>query len=138
MPAHDDGDPRGARPASGRTLVPPPGRHLDFDAWCRLLTTELRRYLLAVAATTNGRDRVTWRYNGQEVTARNDRGCYRIQLDPRFGGLQDGERHDQHTATTFAKTIAGHLVLLCYKNGNCFKRLVRVARAWLSRIPGSA
>lgn len=91
-----------------RAPVPPPGQRLDFDAWCRRLTAELRRYLPDVKASTNGRDRVTWRFGGQEVTCTNDRGCYRIQLDPRFGGLQDGERHDGHTATAFAKTMAGH------------------------------
>jgi hypothetical protein len=107
MPAHDDGDIRGARPTSVRTPVPPPGRNLDFDAWCRLLTDELRRRLPEVKATTNGRDRVTWRYDGKEVTAHNDRGCYMIRLDPRFGGLQDAERHDEHTATTCALTVAG-------------------------------
>ena len=42
------------------------------------------------------------------VTGTNDRGCYRIQLNPRFGGLQDFERHDDHTATVMARTIAGH------------------------------
>jgi hypothetical protein len=102
MAAHDDGDTRGARPAPVRTPIPPPGRSLDFDAWCRLLTAELRRYLPAVAATTNGRGRVTWRYGGQEVTAHNDRGCYRIQLDPRFGGLQDNTRRDAFTAVNCA------------------------------------
>jgi len=97
MPAHDDYDTRGARPASVRTPIPPPGRCLDFDAWCRLRTAELRRYLSAVAATMNGRGRVTWRYGDQEVTAHNDRGCYRIQLDPRFGGVQDHTRRDACT-----------------------------------------
>jgi hypothetical protein len=73
-----------------------------------VLTAELRRYLPGVAASTNGRGRVTWRYGGQVVTAHNDRGCYRIQLNPRFGGLQDAERHDLHTAKTFARTLSGH------------------------------
>jgi hypothetical protein len=73
-----------------------------------VLTAELRHYLPAVAATTNGRGRVTWRHGGQEVTAHNDRGCYRIQLDPRFGGLQDNTRRDAFTAVTIAMTIAVH------------------------------
>ena len=103
MPTRDDDS---SRPA--RIPVPSPGERLDFNTWCRLLTAELRRYLPAVAATTNGPGRVTWRYGGQEVTAHNDRGCYRIQLDPRFGGLQDAVRHDSHTAKTFAKTLSGH------------------------------
>jgi hypothetical protein len=80
MATHDCNGPptRDAAPSPTRPAIPPPGRSLDFDAWCRLLTAELRRYLPAVAATTNGRDRVTWRYGGQEVTAHNDRGCYRF------------------------------------------------------------
>jgi hypothetical protein len=99
MPANDDGDTRGARSASVRTPIPPPGRRLDFDAWCQVLTAELRRYLPAVAATTNGRDRVTWRYGGQEVTAHNDRGCYRIQLKPalwRVAGCRTARRPHSH------------------------------------------
>lgn len=91
-----------------RIPVPPLGRRLDFDAWCRALTVELRRYIPGVAASTNGCDRVTWRYGGEDVVARNDCGCYRIQLNPRFGGLQDADRHDAFTAANFAKTLAGH------------------------------
>jgi len=105
MATHDRPPTRDAVPGTTRPSVPPPGRRLDFDAWCRLLTDELRRYLPAVAATTNGRGRVTWRYGGQEVTAHNDRGCYRIQLDTRWGELQDAERHDEHAAATCALTI---------------------------------
>jgi hypothetical protein len=52
--------------------------------------------LPAVTASTNGYDRVVWRYGGQTVTATSDRGCYRIKLDPRSGGLQDFERHDDY------------------------------------------
>ncbi len=88
---------------------PPPGQCLKFIAWCRLLTAELRRLLPEVSASTNGYDRVVWRYGNQYVTGTNDCGCYRIQLDQRFGGgLQDFERHDHHTAIVMARSIAGH------------------------------
>jgi hypothetical protein len=111
MPTHDDDDGRlpTQHPSSGATRIeiPRPGRRLEFVAWCRLLTAELRRMLPAVSASTNGYDRVVWRYDGERVTGTNDRGCYRIQLNPRFGGLQDFERHDAHTATTMARS-AGH------------------------------
>src|SRR5450631_1103966 len=38
----------------------------------------------------------------------NDRGVFSIQTDPRFGGFHDAERQDVFTATTLAKSIAGH------------------------------
>ena len=92
-----------------RADIPPPGRSLEFDAWCRVLTAELRRYLPDVRASANRRgDRVTWRYRELVVTCRNDRGVYSIQTDPRFGGFHDGERRDDFTARTFARSIAGH------------------------------
>ena len=72
-----------------------------------------------VSPSRNGFDRVVWRHGGQRVTGTNDRGCYRIQLNPRFGGLQDFERHDAFTATNFAKSIlmrARNLVSLFHRN----------------------
>jgi hypothetical protein len=92
-----------------RLEIPPPGPRLEFSAWCQVLTVELRRYLPDVRASMNRRaDRATWRYDGQEVTAHNDRGVFLVRIDPRFGALQDAERHDNFTARNFGKTIAGH------------------------------
>ena len=105
---------RGEEPAGGqsgnvRHPVPPPGPRLEFDRWCRVLTAELRRYLPDVRASTNRRcDRVTWRHRELLVTCTNDRGVFSIRTDPRFGGFHDAERHDVFTATTLAKSIAGH------------------------------
>jgi len=72
------------------------------------VTAELRRYLPTVSASTNGHDRVIWRYGGQTVTCTNDSGTFRTKLDPRWGGLQDIDRHDAFTAANTAKTVAGH------------------------------
>jgi hypothetical protein len=95
---------------SSRYEVPPPGPRLEFDRWCRILTDELRRYLPEIRATMNrGGDRVTLRFGEQVVTCTNAAGCFHVQLDPRFGGLQDNQRRDEFTARTFGKTIAGHL-----------------------------
>jgi hypothetical protein len=92
-----------------RYSAPLPGPRLEFDRWCRVLTAELRRYLPDVRASTNRRgDRVTWRYRDQLVTCTNDRGVFSIQIDPRFGSFHDAERHDVFTATTRAKSVAGH------------------------------
>jgi hypothetical protein len=91
------------------STIPPPGRRLNFNVWTRLLTAELRRFLPDVAASsTRGGHRVTWRYRDLEVMATNDRGEFKIMLDPRFGGLSDAERHDEFTAKNFARTLAGH------------------------------
>jgi hypothetical protein len=38
-----------------RSEVPPPGPRLEFDAWRRVLTAELRRYLPDVRASMNRR-----------------------------------------------------------------------------------
>jgi hypothetical protein len=66
-------------------------------------------------------DRVTWRYNRLNVTCAHDRGCYRMQLNPRLGGLQDVDRHDQFTAATnFAAAIlmrASNVVSLFSQSG---------------------
>jgi hypothetical protein len=110
MPTQDDHSRRteGRPGGASRPVIPPPGRRLDFDAWCRVLTAELRRYLPDVIATTNGRDRVTWRLGDKIVAASCDRGVYSIRTDPRWGGFHDSERHDEFTAHNLAKSVAGH------------------------------
>jgi hypothetical protein len=88
-----------------RSDVPPPGPRLEFHAWCRVLTAELRRYLPDVRASMNRRgDRATWRFGDQAVTGSNDRGVFEIRLDPRFGALHDGERRDALEASCRARS----------------------------------
>jgi hypothetical protein len=88
-----------------RPEIPPPGRRLEFGAWARVLTAELRRYIPDVAAFANGHDRIRWRYRGLEAMAENDRGVYIIRTDSRWGGFQDGERHDAYTRATLQKRL---------------------------------
>ena len=83
---------------------------MPFDQWVDVLVTALRELLPEIRASRRGRD-VILRYGTSErvVTITDDRGTYWIKTDDvnPMAMLCDSERHDEHTARTFARTIAG-------------------------------
>jgi hypothetical protein len=91
--------------------IPVPGPALPFDEWTRVLVTRLRELLPDVTAARRSREVTIGRPNAARVvTITERRGAYWIETvdaGAPMAMLVDSDRHDVHTARTFARSIAG-------------------------------
>ena len=90
--------------------IPAPGPALPFEAWCHVLVNRLRELLPDLKATRTGSS-VTIRrpQSARVVVITQDDGAFWIGTEDAspMARLVDTDRHDVHTARTFARSIAG-------------------------------
>jgi hypothetical protein len=86
--------------------VPPPGRDLPFETWTRRLVAQLRTMIPEVAATQRGRE-VTLAYRERAATIIDRHPTWVVHFSANMAGLAI-DRHDDFTAHTVAKTLAGY------------------------------
>jgi hypothetical protein len=91
--------------------IPPPGRHLTFDEWSKLVVARVRERVPDVVATRRGRRLVTLR-RGNDAMVVEDVGTTWVvwrEGIQRRAMLSIGDRRDAFVADNAAVSIAGAL-----------------------------
>jgi hypothetical protein len=95
-----------------RSAVPPPGRAMSFPEWAEAIVDGVRCYLPDARAVRKGARTVVIRHGELEARLVDDGGAFCISFRVGDGaktmsGLVDRDRHDAHTTSTLAHSVAG-------------------------------